>query len=591
MFLDKERTHCGEVTSSNNGQIATVKGWVSNRRDHGGLIFIDLRDRSGLLQVTVNPDDYAEAHKIAEDVRSEWVLEITGTIQPRPEGTQNPALPTGMYELAAHEITILNSSLTPPFYIEDNIDVDEALRLKYRYLDLRRPEMYKILKLRYDVTKFIRNYLDNEGFLEIETPILIKSTPEGARDFLVPSRLQPGSFYALPQSPQQMKQLLMVAGVEKYFQIARCFRDEDLRADRQPEFTQLDLEMSFVTEEDIYSLTENLYTEMIHELTPEKTLPSPFPRLTYKEAMDSFGSDKPDLRFDLPMKDVTSIATQTDFKVFHSVIDNGGIIKAICIPGKGTASNNAIRNLNRIASEVGSPGLAHIRFTDSEALFSPGLSMNEELLSELRASVNSEGEDLIVIMAGEESRLNAMLGAFRIEVAIFFELIPTDTLAFCFVTEFPLFEYDESNQTWTSSHHPFTSPQEEDSSKLESGDYGNIKSKAYDLVCNGMELASGSIRIHEQETQQKIFEVLGYTEEEIHSQFGQILEAFQYGAPPHGGIAPGIDRLITILSGTDSIRDVIAFPKTQSGTDLLFGAPSDVDQAQLKDLGISSKLN
>lgn len=589
--MDKERTHCGEVTSSNNGQIATVKGWVSNRRDHGGLIFIDLRDRSGLLQVTVNPDDYAEAHKIAEDVRSEWVLEITGTIQPRPEGTQNPALPTGMYELAAHEITILNSSLTPPFYIEDNIDVDEALRLKYRYLDLRRPEMYKILKLRYDVTKFIRNYLDNEGFLEIETPILIKSTPEGARDFLVPSRLQPGSFYALPQSPQQMKQLLMVAGVEKYFQIARCFRDEDLRADRQPEFTQLDLEMSFVTEEDIYNLTESLYTEMIQKLTPEKTLPSPFPRLTYKEAMESFGSDKPDLRFDLPMKDVTSIAMQTDFKIFHSVIDNGGIIKAICIPGKGTASNNAIRNLNRLASEVGSPGLAHIRFTDSEALFSPGLSMNEELLSELRASVNSEGEDLIVIMAGEESRLNTMLGAFRIEVATFFDLIPADTLAFCFVTEFPLFEYDESNQTWTSSHHPFTSPQEEDSSKLESGDYGNIKSKAYDLVCNGMELASGSIRIHEQETQQKIFEVLGYTEEEIHSQFGQILEAFQYGAPPHGGIAPGIDRLITILSGTDSIRDVIAFPKTQSGTDLLFGAPSDVDQAQLKDLGISSKLN
>ncbi len=589
--MDKERTHCGEVTSSNNGQIATVKGWVSNRRDHGGLIFIDLRDRSGLLQVTVNPDDYAEAHKIAEDVRSEWVLEITGTIQPRPEGTQNPALPTGMYELAAHEITILNSSLTPPFYIEDNIDVDEALRLKYRYLDLRRPEMYKILKLRYDVTKFIRNYLDNEGFLEIETPILIKSTPEGARDFLVPSRLQPGSFYALPQSPQQMKQLLMVAGVEKYFQIARCFRDEDLRADRQPEFTQLDLEMSFVTEEDIYNLTESLYTEMIQKLTPEKTLPSPFPRLTYKDAMESFGSDKPDLRFDLPMKDVTSIAMQTDFKIFHSVIDNGGIIKAICIPGKGTASNNAIRNLNRLASEVGSPGLAHIRFTDSEALFSPGLSMNEKLLSELRASVNSEGEDLIVIMAGEESRLNAMLGAFRIEVATFFDLIPADTLAFCFVTEFPLFEYDESNQTWTSSHHPFTSPQEEDSSKLESGDYGNIKSKAYDLVCNGMELASGSIRIHEQETQQKIFEVLGYTEEEIHSQFGQILEAFQYGAPPHGGIAPGIDRLITILSGTDSIRDVIAFPKTQSGTDLLFGAPSDVDQAQLKDLGISSKPN
>ena len=589
--MDKERTHCGEVTSSNNGQISTVKGWVSNRRDHGGLIFIDLRDRSGLLQVTVIPDDYAEAHKIAEDVRSEWVLEITGTIQPRPEGTQSPALPTGMYELAAHEITILNSSLTPPFYIEDNIDVDEALRLKYRYLDLRRPEMYKILKLRYDVTKFIRNYLDNEGFLEIETPILIKSTPEGARDFLVPSRLQPGSFYALPQSPQQMKQLLMVAGVEKYFQIARCFRDEDLRADRQPEFTQLDLEMSFVTEEDIYNLTESLYTEMIQKLTPEKTLPSPFPRLTYKDAMESFGSDKPDLRFDLPMKDVTSIAMQSDFKIFHSVIDHGGIIIAICIPGKGTASNNAIRNLNRLASEVGSPGLAHIRFTDSEALFSPGLSMSEELLSELRASVNSEGEDLIVIMAGEESRLNAMLGAFRIEVATFFDLIPADTLAFCFVTEFPLFEYDESNQTWTSSHHPFTSPQEEDSSKLESGDYGNIKSKAYDLVCNGMELASGSIRIHEQETQQKIFEVLGYTEEEIHSQFGQILEAFQYGAPPHGGIAPGIDRLITILSGTDSIRDVIAFPKTQSGTDLLFGAPSDVDQAQLKDLGISSKLN
>ncbi len=587
--MDTQRTNCGEVNNSHDGQPVTVKGWVSNRRDHGGLIFIDLRDRSGLLQVTVNPDDHPDAHRVAEEVRSEWVLEVAGSIQPRPDGTENPSLPTGMFELAASTIEVLNPSLTPPFYIEDDIDVDEALRLKYRYLDLRRPEMYKILKLRYEVTKFIRDYLDGEGFLEIETPILIKSTPEGARDFLVPSRLQPGSFYALPQSPQQMKQLLMVAGVEKYFQIARCFRDEDLRADRQPEFTQLDLEMSFVEEEDIYRLTEHLYIQMIEKLVPEKVVPKPFPRLTYHQAMEHYGSDKPDLRFELPMVDITTVATKTDFQVFQSVIKNGGKVKAINVPDKGSISNNAIRNLNRMASEVGSPGLAHIRLSPDGAVFSPGLSLDDTLLRELRESLNSKDQDLIVIMGGPERQLNSMLGAFRIELGKFFELIDPNYLAFCFVTEFPLFELEESSNTWTSSHHPFTSPQEEDRSKLDSGDYGNIKSKAYDLVCNGMELASGSIRIHDQTTQQKIFEILGYSEAEIHSQFGQILEAFQYGAPPHGGIAPGIDRLVTILSGTDSIRDVIAFPKTQSGTDLLFGAPSLVDGAQLNDLGITLK--
>lgn len=587
----KDRINCGEVSEANNETVITVKGWVSNRRDHGGLIFIDLRDRTGILQITINPEEHTDAHKVAETVRSEWVLEITGSVQPRPEGTQNPSIPTGLYELSAHNITVLNSSLTPPFYIEDNIDVDEALRLKYRYLDLRRPEMYKILKLRYEVTKFIRTYLDKEGFLEIETPILTKSTPEGARDYLVPSRMQPGSFYALPQSPQQMKQLLMVAGVEKYFQIARCFRDEDLRADRQPEFTQLDLEMSFVTEEDIYQLTEDLYIQMVAELTPDKSLLNPFPRLTHKEAMESYGSDKPDLRFDLPMFNITEIAKQTDFKIFHTVIDNGGLIKAICIPGQGTASNNAIRNLNRIASEVGSPGLAHIRLTGTDILYSPGLSMTSDVLQSLKVAINSQENDLIVIMAGEETKLNTMFSAFRVELANFFDLIDPDKLAFCFVTEFPLFEYDITNKKWTSSHHPFTAPQEADSEKLNSGDYAGIKSKAYDLVCNGMELASGSIRIHDQVTQHKIFEILGHSEDDINTQFGQILEAFQYGAPPHGGIAPGIDRLVTILSGVNSIRDVIAFPKTQSGTDLLFGAPSLVDPAQMDDLGITLKLN
>ncbi len=589
--MNNTRTNCGEVSDSHINTDITLKGWVANRRDHGGLIFIDLRDRSGIIQVTVNPDENSEAHIAAENVRSEWVLEITGTVNLRPEGTQNDNLPTGMYEVSATHITVLNPSLTPPFYIEDGVEVDEALRLKYRYLDLRRPEMFNLLQLRYKVTKFIRDFLDKEGFLEIETPILTKSTPEGARDFLVPSRLQPGSFYALPQSPQQMKQLLMVAGVEKYFQIARCFRDEDLRADRQPEFTQLDIEMSFVTEEDIYDLTERLYTQMISTVQPERDMVTPFPRITYDVAMSKYGSDKPDLRFGLPMTDITSIAAKTEFQVFKTVINNGGFIKAICVSGEGSLSNNGIRNLNRIASEVGSPGLAHIRISDTETLFSPGLTMDVTILQELKDQLDSSGTDLILIMAGMEPQVSVMLGEFRLRVGEFFKLIDQNKLSFCFVTEFPLFEKDPNSGGWTSSHHPFTAPQESDYGKLSEGDYGNIKSKAYDLVCNGMELASGSIRIHNQDTQTKVFQILGHNQEEIQSQFGQIIEAFQYGAPPHGGIAPGIDRLIAILSGSESIRDVIAFPKTQSGTDLLFSAPSSVTIEQLADLGISLKQN
>lgn len=564
-----------------------IKGWVAGRRDHGGLIFIDLRDRTGIMQVTLNPDNHPDAHAIAESVRSEWVLEIEGTVESRPEGTQNNSMPTGTIELNANRLVVLNESLTPPFYIQDDIDVDESLRLRYRYLDLRRPSMYKILELRSKVTKFIRDFLDAKGFLEVETPILIKSTPEGARDFLVPSRMQPGSFYALPQSPQQLKQLLMVSGIEKYYQIARCFRDEDLRADRQPEFTQLDLEMSFVSEGDVLDLTESLYTEMINTILPDKKLTSPFPKLTYKQAIDDYGSDKPDLRFDLKMINITEIASKTTFNVFLNTIQSGGQIKAIVVPEEGSTSNNAIRQLTKLAGDCGAPGLAHIRFKEGETLFSPGLSFDDSLLEELKNTVKVTGSDLVLIMGGSQPSLNSTFSAFRTGVAIQFGLIEPDSLAFAFITSFPLFEWDTTGKRWTSSHHPFTAPRDEDMPKLNSGDFENIDSKAYDLVCNGMELASGSIRIHDRATQQKIFEILGHQKSDIQERFGQMLEAFEYGAPPHGGIAPGIDRLIAILSDTDSIRDVIAFPKTQSGNDLLFGSPAVVDDVQLRDLGIN----
>ena len=584
---------CGDLRENSIGSQVTLAGWVSRRRDHGGVIFVDLRDRSGIVQVVFNPETSPPAYEIADQLRSEWVVQIKGTVRVRPPGSENPAMATGMVEVAADEASILNSSLTPPFYISDDVEVDESLRLRYRYLDLRRPGMLRNLTLRHRVVKYIRDFLSDRGFLEIETPILIKSTPEGARDFLVPSRMQPGNFYALPQSPQQLKQLLMVAGVEKYFQIARCFRDEDLRADRQPEFTQLDLEMSFVEEEDILQLTEELYTGMIESVAPDRTMLKPFPRLEYAEAMDRYGSDKPDLRFGLEMTDVTDLAKETEFRVFLSVVKNGGIIKGFVVPGQGEYTGTLMRNLEETAQGFGAGGLSHVRFhgagaigeiAEEEVLLSPGLRMPVEWSRRLAEKMGADPGDLVLLMAGPSKQVNTWLSAMRDHMGKILGLADPQTLAFAFVTKFPLFDWNADRNRWDSSHHPFTSPAEGQENFLEGEDLGSIDSKAYDLVCNGSELASGSIRIHRREEQEKIFRILGYSNEEINEKFGQILEAFEYGAPPHGGIAPGIDRLVAILAGSTSIRDVIAFPKTQTGADLLFGSPAPVEPEQLKQL-------
>ena len=584
---------CGDLREDSIGSQPTLAGWVSRRRDHGGVIFVDLRDRSGIVQVVFNPETSPQAYEIADQLRSEWVVQVKGTVRARPPGSENPAMATGMVEVAADEASILNPSLTPPFYISDDVEVDESLRLRYRYLDLRRPEMLRNLTLRHQAVKYIRDFLSDRGFLEIETPILIKSTPEGARDFLVPSRMQPGNFYALPQSPQQLKQLLMVSGVEKYFQIARCFRDEDLRADRQPEFTQLDLEMSFVEEEDILQLTEELYTGMIESVAPDRTMIKPFTRLEYAEAMDRYGSDKPDLRFGLEMTDVTDLAKETEFRVFLSVAQNGGIIKGFVVPGQGEYTGTMMRNLEETAQKFGAGGLSHARFhgagaigeiAEEDVLLSPGLRMPVEWSRRLAETMGAVPGDMVLLMAGPARQVNTWLSAMRDHMGQALGLADPQTLAFAFVTKFPLFEWNADRNRWDSSHHPFTSPAEGQEGLLEGEDLGSIDSKAYDLVCNGSELASGSIRIHRREEQEKIFQILGYSSEDINERFGQILESFEYGAPPHGGIAPGIDRLIAILVDSTSIRDVIAFPKTQTGADLLFGSPAPVEPDQLKEL-------
>ena len=594
--------NCGDLRLSDADSEVTLAGWVGRRRDHGGIIFLDLRDRSGVVQVVFNPDPLAgtglspESAQVAEELRQEWVVQVKGHVRQRPAGSENPAMGTGDIEVMASDVAVLNRSLTPPFYIADDAGADESLRLRYRYLDLRRPAMQQNLILRHRVVKYIRDFLDAQGFLEIETPILIKSTPEGARDFLVPSRLQPGSFYALPQSPQQLKQLLMVSGVERYFQIARCFRDEDMRADRQPEFTQLDLEMSFVDQEDVLSLTEELYTGMIETVAPDKKLRKPFPRLTHAEAMSRYASDKPDLRFGLEMTDVTAMASETEFRVFHSVIDSGGCIKGFVAPGLAAYTTSQVRELDAFAREAGAGGLAHIRYrgagpvseqNEEEILQSAGLRMPAEWHGRLAAKMGAGPSDMVLLMAGP-CRPRECLAERHAQshVAELLELADPDELAFAFVTDFPLFEWNEDGNRWDSSHHPFTSPADGEEGLLDGNDLGAIRSKAYDLVCNGSELASGSIRIHQRELQEKIFSILGYSREDVGERFRQILEAFEYGAPPHGGIAPGIDRLVAILAGTNSIRDVIAFPKTQSGTDLLFNSPAEVAPSQLRELSI-----
>ena len=588
-------TSCGSLRSEDAGRSVTLAGWVHRRRDHGSLIFIDIRDRDGLTQVVFNPEVAPEAHAVASRFRGEWVIQVAGEVAARPEGTENPGIATGEVELVAAEASVLNESLTPPFYVNEEAEVDESLRMQYRYLDLRRPSMRDTMILRHRVVKFMRDFLDERGFLEIETPILIKSTPEGARDYLVPSRLYPGSFYALPQSPQQLKQLLMVAGVEKYFQIARCFRDEDLRADRQPEFTQLDLEMSFVEQEDILSLTEQLYTELIEKLTPEKRLTKPFPRLTYQDCMDRYGSDKPDLRYGMELANLNDFSRTTEFRVFTSAVESGGVIKGFAAPGLASYSRRQTDELISFARERGAAGLVTIALqgepgplddlTEDKIRSAASRFLSVEQVREIGERTGARVGDMILIVAGPEKTTNEVLGALRHELGRRLELADPDEIKLAFVVDFPLFEYNDERGGWDASHHAFTSPKPGLEKYIES-DPGKVLANCYDLVGNGEELGSGSVRVHERALQERIFKVLGYDEEQVEERFGQLVTAFEYGAPPHGGIAPGIDRLIMMLANRDNIRDVIAFPKTQTGTDPLFGAPGRVDGVQLDELGL-----
>ena len=586
---------CGALRDENVGESVTLSGWVHRRRDHGNLIFIDLRDREGLVQVVFNPETAANAHKIAEDLRNEWVVQVKGEVTKRPTGTENMDMPTGIVEVYAEHLKVLNHSLTPPFYVNDEVSVDENLRLRYRYLDLRREGMKEALVVRHKVVKYIRDFLDDAGFLEIETPILIKSTPEGARDHVVPSRLYPGSFYALPQSPQQLKQLLMVGGIEKYFQIARCFRDEDSRADRQPEFTQLDLEMSFVEQEDILQLTEELFTGLMNDLFPDKTIMKPFPRLTHEEAMRDYAIDRPDLRFDLKMADLAPIAKSVEFNVFQNVLDSGGIVKGFAAPGCSDYTRGQIDELTDFVRARGANGLIAIGISGrgdsaddldmSEVKSNILRFLSEEHVKGFAERTGAQNGDLVLMIAGEENQTNQALGALRHEMGGRLKLGDPNEMAFALITDFPLFEWNHDEDRWDASHHAFCMPKDGYIQYMES-DPSKVIAQSYDLICNGIEMASGSIRVHTRELQEKIFGVLGYSKEQVSERFAQILDAFEYGAPPHGGIAPGIDRLIMVLLGKESIRDVIAFPKTQSQMDPLFGSPSAIDESQLEELNI-----
>ena len=584
---------CGSLGSEDIGKSVTLAGWVHRRRDHGNLIFIDLRDREGLVQVVFNPELEEKSHDIAQQLRNEWVIQVSGEVSARPEGTVNSDMESGEIEVYASALTVLNQSLTPPFYVNEDVAVDENVRLKYRYLDLRRETMKNALIARHKVVKYIRDFLDSQGFLEIETPILIKSTPEGARDHIVPSRLYPGNFYALPQSPQQLKQLLMVAGFEKYYQIARCFRDEDSRADRQPEFTQLDLEMSFVGQEDVLSLTEELFSGLLESLFPNKKFLKPFPRLSYDQSISDYGTDKPDLRFGMKMADLGAAAVKTGFNVFHNVIENQGIVKGFSAPGCGEFTRGQIDDLTNFVKERGASGLIAIGINGLEDSFETmdmekvrsniARFLTPENVKDFAVSTGAIDGDLVLIVAGEPKSTNAALAALRHEMGIRLDLADPDTMHLAFVTDFPLFEWDLEGQRWGASHHAFCMPKD-GCEKFLSEDPGKVIAQSYDLVCNGLEMASGSIRIHDRKLQEEVFAVLGYSKEEVAERFAQLLDAFEYGAPPHGGIAPGIDRLVMVLMGKESIRDVIAFPKTQSQMDPLFGAPSAVEESQLEEL-------
>lgn len=590
MYRDKG---CGEVSETDIGKNLRLCGWVYRRRDHGGLIFVDLRDRSGILQVVFSPEVSKDAHDIAHNIRSEYVISVAGEIRRRPDGTENPSLPTGLIEMYVNDLKILNTSAPLPFSLEEASETSESLRLKYRYLDLRRPEMQKNLIIRHKVIKTIRDYLDSKGFLEIETPMLTKSTPEGARDYLVPSRLNPGHFYALPQSPQLFKQILMVSGLEKYFQIVKCFRDEDLRADRQPEFTQVDLEASFVEVKDIINLIEDMLKKVFKEVL-DVEITTPFERLSYSESIERFGSDKPDMRFALELKEMADLAEKGSFKVFIDALNSGGRVKGINGKGMANLSRKEIDKLTQEAISYGAKGLAWIKvkngFESPITKFFP-----EEILINMAKRLEAEEGDLMLFVADKENIVHDVLGRMRLEFGKRLNLIKPG-FKFVWINNFPLLEWNEEENRFEAMHHPFTSPADEDVDKMLLGDINDknllssLKAKAYDIVLNGFEIGGGSIRIHRSDIQKKMFEILGISDEEARTKFGFLLDAFEFGAPPHGGIALGLDRLLMIMVGATSIRDVIAFPKTQKASCLMSGSPSPVDPKQLRELYIKLTL-
>ena len=576
---------CGRVTEKDCGKELTLAGWVNTRRDHGGLIFIDLRDRSGIVQVVMSPQYGEDAFHKAEDVRSEYVLAIRGIVRERSPETVNPKMQTGKIEVVVSEMRVLNKAKTPPFYVEDGIDVDETVRLKHRYIDLRRPEMQRNLIMRHKIVHEMRQFLDAHDFLEVETPILTKSTPEGARDYLVPSRVNPGKFYALPQSPQLFKQLLMVSGLERYFQIARCFRDEDLRADRQPEFTQLDIELSFEDQDFILDLMEHMMQRIFKNVL-NVDIQIPFKRITWDDAMNLYGSDKPDLRFDMHFYDISDLLRDTGFKVFRNVLDNGGIVKAITVKGDAAIPRRELDGLVDYVGNYGAKGLAWIGLNKDGSLKCQITKfLGEDKIREIGKFYEAENGDLILIIADKPKVVAQALGELRLEMARRMNLIDENEFCFRWVTDFPMFEYSEEDKRWGAEHHPFTAPRDEDVQYLLT-DPSKVYAKAYDMVLNGVEAGGGSLRIYQEELQEKVFKAIGITHEEAQEKFGFLLDAFRYGAPPHAGIALGLDRLVMLMLRLGSIRDVIAFPKTQSAIDQMTQAPSEVDDMQLKELHI-----